>query len=187
MDSQYVWVTASGTDERALKGLVNDFVSADRSIPDALVPKVNPWIKKDKPTIPKIDHVIFNAPATIVFWKDDTKTVVKANNGEPYDPEKGLAIAMIKKALGNKGNYYNTLRDALDKNPHNASEVAHIKDLAAMYHCLKQCEKNVRASYGNLVGVLNNKKATKADLLEVIELTVGHLGELLDEGGSLDN
>ena len=36
-----------------------------------------------------IDKVIFNDPATIVFWKDGTKTVVKATN-EKFDREKGL-------------------------------------------------------------------------------------------------
>lgn len=53
--------------------------------------------------------VIFNDPATIVFWHDGTKTVVKAID-EPFDPEKGLAMAFAKKYLGNKGNYYNTFK-----------------------------------------------------------------------------
>ena len=47
--------------------------------------------------------------ATIVFWNDDTKTVVKAEN-EPFDPEKGLAMAISKKFLGNKGNYFQTFK-----------------------------------------------------------------------------
>ena len=55
-----------------------------------------------------IEKVIFNDPATIVFWTDGTKTVVKTQNGEKYDPEKGLAMAITKKTLGNEGNYYNT-------------------------------------------------------------------------------
>lgn len=58
----------------------------------------------------QIDKVIFNDPATIVFWKDDTKTVVKAGNDEYFDKEKGLAMAISKKVLGNKGNYYNTFK-----------------------------------------------------------------------------
>ena len=53
----------------------------------------------------RIDKVIFSNPATIVIWADGTKTVVKAQN-EPFDPEKGLAMAIAKKVLGNKGNYY---------------------------------------------------------------------------------
>lgn len=59
--------------------------------------------------IPEIKNVIFNPPATIVFWQDGTKTVVKATN-EVYDPEKGLAMAIAKRALGNQGNYYNVIK-----------------------------------------------------------------------------
>ncbi len=53
-----------------------------------------------------IDRVICNAPATVVFWQDKTKTVVKCQDGEPYDAEKGIAMAFIKKFYGNKGTYY---------------------------------------------------------------------------------
>ena len=56
-----------------------------------------------------IKNVIFNDPATIVFWNDGTKTVVKAEN-EEFDPEKGLAMAISKKFLGNQGNYYETFK-----------------------------------------------------------------------------
>ena len=58
---------------------------------------------------PSIKKVIFNVPATIVFWDDGTKTIVKAEN-EPFDPEKGLAMAIAKKSLGNQGNYYNEFK-----------------------------------------------------------------------------
>lgn len=51
-----------------------------------------------------IENVIFNEPATIVFWSDGTKTIVKSQE-EPFDKEKGLAMAMIKKIYGNKGSY----------------------------------------------------------------------------------
>lgn len=58
---------------------------------------------------PKIKNVIFNDPATIVFWEDGTKTVVKAND-EIFDPEKGLAMAISKKAFGNKGQYFDHIK-----------------------------------------------------------------------------
>lgn len=64
---------------------------------------------KPKPLIPGIKRVIFNAPATIVYWSDRTKTVVKADN-EPYNEEKGLAMAIAKKALGNESNYYEVFK-----------------------------------------------------------------------------
>lgn len=54
----------------------------------------------------EIKNVIFNDPATIVFWSDGQKTVVKAQNGDEFDPEKGLAMAISKRVLGNQGNYY---------------------------------------------------------------------------------
>ena len=56
---------------------------------------------------PKIERVLFNDPATIVFWKDGTKTVVKAQGDDEFDPEKGLAMAISRKALGNNRDYYN--------------------------------------------------------------------------------
>lgn len=59
--------------------------------------------------LPAIEKVIFNDPATIIIWKDGTKTVVKAHN-EAYDPEKGFAMAITKKALGNEGNYFETVK-----------------------------------------------------------------------------
>ena len=63
--------------------------------------------------IPAIKNVIFNEPATIVFWEDGSKTVVKCQDGDIYDPEKGLAMAISKKALGNHGNYCNEFKEWL--------------------------------------------------------------------------
>lgn len=53
-----------------------------------------------------IKDVIFNDPATIVLWNDGSKTVVKCQKGETFDPEKGLAMAISKKVLGNGYDYY---------------------------------------------------------------------------------
>lgn len=61
-----------------------------------------------------IKKVIFNNPATIILWSDGSKTVVKSHLDD-YDPEKGLAMAIAKKALGNKGNYYNVFKKWLPK------------------------------------------------------------------------
>ena len=63
------------------------------------------YFKPNTTKLPEIKDVIFNEPATIVMWSDGTKTVVKCQEGEGYDPEKGMAMAISKKALGNKGNY----------------------------------------------------------------------------------
>ena len=65
--------------------------------------------------IPEIKNVIFNDPATIVLWEDGTKTVVKCQDGDEFDPETGLAMAIATKAYGNKSNYCNKLKQWLPK------------------------------------------------------------------------
>lgn len=47
-----------------------------------------------------IDKVIFNPPATIVFWKDGTKTVVKCKEGEEFSEWAGIALCFAKKLYG---------------------------------------------------------------------------------------
>ena len=63
----------------------------------------------------EITKVIFNNPATIVFWSDGKKTVVKCEGDEAFDEEKGLAMAISKRVLGNHGNYYNEFKKWLPK------------------------------------------------------------------------
>lgn len=54
------------------------------------------YIKEDL----KIKDVIFNPPATIVFWNDGTKTVAKAHPDDKYSLSWGLMFCMAKKLLG---------------------------------------------------------------------------------------
>jgi hypothetical protein len=76
-----------------------------------LVGRVSKLLKKEL----CIKNVIFNDPATIVFWADGSKTVVQCQKGDKFDPEKGLAMAIAKKALGNKGNYCDKIKKWTDK------------------------------------------------------------------------
>lgn len=67
-----------------------------------------------KPTIKK---VVFSEPATIVFWSDGTKTIVKCGENDIFDPEKGVAMACMKKLLGtNKtgSNYLDKVQEYFD-------------------------------------------------------------------------
>ena len=57
-----------------------------------------------------IKKVIYNFPATIVIWEDGTKTVVKCHNDEVFDPEKGLAMAICKKAFGNGYDFHQVFK-----------------------------------------------------------------------------
>lgn len=101
-------VSALAMEHRPLDGLSAMLFSIDEmhGWPIRSAPKIN---------MPGIKQVIFNDPATIVIWADGEKTVVKCQNGEPYDPEKGLAMAISKRALGNKHEYYNTFKHWLKK------------------------------------------------------------------------
>lgn len=68
----------------------------------------------DRPAKPKIQRVIFHDPATVVYWMDGTKTVVKAQN-EKFDKEKGLLAAIAKKFYGNKGSFNNVIKHYVEE------------------------------------------------------------------------
>ena len=94
--------------------------------------------------MPKIKDVIFNDPATIVFWADGTKTVVKCQDDDIFDPEKGLAMAITKKALGNKGNYCNELKKwLLEKEEPTIAVTIKPFDIDEMFASLKWAIKNI--------------------------------------------
>lgn len=56
-----------------------------------------------------IKNVYFDAKAgtTVVIWKDGSKTIVRCQNGEKFDYEKGLAMAIVKHYMGGDTPYYN--------------------------------------------------------------------------------
>lgn len=45
----------------------------------------------------KIKRVIYNGPATIIFWDDGTKTVVKCHDEDNYDRRIGFLYACAKR------------------------------------------------------------------------------------------
>lgn len=99
-----------------------DYLQTPYDYPEVKIcAKLNPFNAEIVPLKPiknlSITNVIFNPPATIVFWSDKTKTVVKCDyEFEPYDPEKGIAMAISRKMLSNnKREYYNTFKHWLKK------------------------------------------------------------------------
>lgn len=58
----------------------------------------------------QIKKVIFNDPATIIFWEDGSKTVVKCQPDDKYDKMTGFAMACAKYMFGNEGNYYEVFK-----------------------------------------------------------------------------
>lgn len=92
--------------------------------------------------LPEIKDVIFNEPATIILWADGTKTVVKCQEGEGYDPEKGMAMAISKKALGNKGNYCEVFKKWLPEEEVNDGRVSSNDLRKAVDHFAKLAKKH---------------------------------------------
>lgn len=58
----------------------------------------------------KAVKVIYNPPATIAIWADGSKTVVKCDKDDKYDPKYGLALCYMKKALGSSRAFNDALR-----------------------------------------------------------------------------
>lgn len=50
----------------------------------------------------EVKDILVNGPATIVFWGDGTKTVVKRGPEDMHDVEKAVAMCFMKKALGSR-------------------------------------------------------------------------------------
>ena len=63
---------------------------------------------KDEDVIEQVDYqdyytplrIIYNNPATIVFWRDGTKTIVKKNEKEKYNSYNAFCAALAKKIFG---------------------------------------------------------------------------------------
>ena len=66
-------------------------------------------------SLPLPENVIFNDPATIVYWDDGTKTVVKCQPGDVFSAETGLTTAMLKKYMGNDNTFNRVINEWLKR------------------------------------------------------------------------
>ena len=113
-------------------------------------------VARKSSNLPKIKKVIFSNPATIVMWADGDKTVVKCQPGDVFDAEKGLAMAIVKKAYGGKGNYCEVLKPWIEKYNKERKEV-----LAAW-------SKGMREAIHEVLGVPDVSDAVK-DIQDILE------------------
>ena len=112
--------------------------------------------------IPHIEKVIYNDPATIIFWSDKTKTVVQCQEGDDYDPEKGLAMAIAKKALGNTSRKLNDVLHKWEKKEEPSVP------LAIVNMAVKNYPKNLVSLVTNrlVIGRLMNDSKTKDTIIQ---------------------
>ena len=94
--------------------------------------------KKEKTTMTaaSIKNVIFNPPATIVFWTDGSKTVVKCNAKEEFDPEKGMAMAIAKRCANNSDDFYKEIKKWVEKSGYKQVDdmKALVKEIKRVYY-----------------------------------------------------
>lgn len=59
-------------------------------------------VQKKERTLPTVERTIMNKRATVIFWCDGTKTVVKRRKGEKQNRELAVLYAIAEKVLGGK-------------------------------------------------------------------------------------
>ena len=82
----------SSCDERTMGYIAND------------KPKINynHYKPYNRSNLMGITKVIFNPTATIVFWEDGGKTVVKCGPDDEFNPHVGIAMCVMKKVYGGR-------------------------------------------------------------------------------------
>lgn len=77
-----------------------------RTITNAKLVSCNPRPKDG------LNKVIFDEEAgvTVALWCDGTKTIVRCQEGDTFDKEKAVALCYMKKVLGNRGSFNETLK-----------------------------------------------------------------------------
>lgn len=116
-----------------------------------------PSDKKPDPT-PEISKVIFNNPCTIVLWSDKTKTIVRCQEGDVFDPEKGLAMAIVKKMSGNTGKYYDIFKKWVpkEKNPNNFPKYPWSFDTMTLQFAMERLQQSAKATSKSAKELLNS-------------------------------
>lgn len=99
----------------------------DTSIIDDLVKEAREYVshtslKERNNNMPKIKEVIFNNPATIIYWRDGTKSVVKCQPEDTYDKEKGFMAAYMKKICGNDNTFNKIINNWCNDSENNKSK-----------------------------------------------------------------
>lgn len=95
-----------------------------------------------------IKRVIFNGPATIVFWTDNTKTVVKCAEEEIYNKRTAIMWAIMKKIYGNSSRV-NKAFDKLIKDAESTNDEDFVDIKIDIEKLIKDATKNfLNSNYG---------------------------------------
>lgn len=70
---------------------------------------------KKEDYIPNPKKIIYHDPATIVFWEDGTKTVVKCSPSETYNKYVGFCACLAKKIYGNNSRVNRIVKSGIEE------------------------------------------------------------------------
>lgn len=126
----------------------------------------------DTPTNIEVRCKIRNVPYFCRTYASNVPTVNNAKIEKVifHDPEKGLAMAITKKAIGNQGNYCNELKKW--------TEPPLPSYKSAMDEAM---EENRQLAYNRLLNALHDKKATKVDLIHAMRDAARYLEHTLED------
>lgn len=83
--------------------------------------------------MPTIEKIHINGPCTVIIWSDKTKTMVRLQDGEPYDEEKAVYAAIAKKFIGtnkSKSNWLDIIRKKMpDESFYCKNDIEKVKQL----------------------------------------------------------
>lgn len=158
-----VWEAALGIDklpkhkkEKTVGDIVNELTEEQKKVLYYLIAEAQ---KSGKAESPEPTKILIQGTATIIWWSDGTKTVVKCQKGDKMDPEKGIAMCVMKKFMGTNdthSNYLDFAKDAIAKyEKQQAAEKAKKKAEADK-------KRRAAAKKKGTAGNANYKRGTKA-------------------------
>lgn len=106
----------------------------------------------------KVKRIIYNDPATIVFWNDGTKTVVKRGPAETFNKYTAFCAALAKKMYGNNSRVNKIVNEGEDQTSKN-----HTKNLAEQILHLRYKQ---HMSVAKIAAKLDISEGTVSDIIQ---------------------
>ena len=128
-------------------------------------------IESNSPKDGWIDQVWFN-PAkgtTVVRWTDGSKTMVRCQESEPFNKEKGLALCYMKRTLGNKGNFNEILKKWCP--------IEEVEEIKEQKPCTKTVPKVTNFRVENRANKLEERVESVEEKVNQIEAGLNHTKE----------
>lgn len=120
-----------------------------------------------------IKKIIFNYPATIVFWNDGMKTVVKCSEGDKFNKFQGVAAAVMRRMYENLYGSMNYIKKKIAEAQDDSPKLEN--DVKKMVEKTEKKEKNEEESCKiKIIKFFEMEKACQT--LELMKLSIKKTG-----------